>query len=278
MPGVILEPLAGCIKWLPRKDELIPTEPDIEEGCCNHPVVVLSTQSRNGRVEILIITSFGGQDLETKYPTQLDARHDHLPIAPSNAHPDNNILLVLRDKSPKLKKNSYVKTREKFKIRLASLRPYNRQGPEVFLSERSYKILIKHIQFTEPQPDPVSYSLGTPSSRSRISREVSIGVERSAAADVEFLLNYHTRTAESNRSILPTTHPIQPGHEGDSPKPIDWAKFWKLVKMYKAFKSIGERIKSLWVSLRQKLGLWFTGHQIGSLRLLFLLLSWHGAY
>lgn len=55
MPGVIVERLAGCIKWLPSKEELKQTEPEIEEGCYNHPVVVLSSQAHNGRVDFLIV-------------------------------------------------------------------------------------------------------------------------------------------------------------------------------------------------------------------------------
>ncbi|KAJ2995272.1 hypothetical protein NUW58_g1319 [Xylaria curta] len=149
MPGLIREPLAGCIKWLPRKDELVPADASIDEGCCQHPVVILSTKAQNGRVEILIITSFGGIDLETKYPTHLSARKNHLPIKPHKAHPDNGILLVLENPSIELRKKSYVKTRDRRTILLASLQPYNRQGPEVFLSKKSYKILVQYVGFVE---------------------------------------------------------------------------------------------------------------------------------
>ncbi|KAI1283590.1 hypothetical protein F5Y07DRAFT_350055 [Xylaria sp. FL0933] len=159
MPGVIIKPLAGCIKWLPKKDQLVPNDFTIDEGCCHHPVVILSSQARNGRVEILIITSFGGLDLETKFPAHLAARHDHLPIAPSKAHPDNGILLVLEDRSCELRKKSYVKTRDRHSILLASLKPYNRQGPDIFISKRSYKTLVQHCKFTESQHLPLSYTL-----------------------------------------------------------------------------------------------------------------------
>ncbi|KAI0903367.1 hypothetical protein F4823DRAFT_568769 [Ustulina deusta] len=205
MPGVILEPLAGCIKWLPRKDDLVPIDYAIDEGCCHHPVVILSTIPRNDRVEILIITSFGGLDLERKYPNQPSARHDHLPIAPSKAHPDNGILLVLKDPSCELRKRSYVKTRDKHSILLASLQPYNRQGPEIFLSKRSYKTLIKRIQFSESADVPLSYALAGGRTLSNSSREHdlerSLGIERSGTAeDVEFLRNPLRRTADDNRT------------------------------------------------------------------------------
>ncbi|RWA14415.1 hypothetical protein EKO27_g664 [Xylaria grammica] len=156
MPGKILEPLeplAGCIKWLPHKDALVPPDPAIDEGCCNHPVVILSTGPWHGSVEILIITSFGGRNLETKYPTDqayhVLARHNYLPITPNRAHPDNGILLALGDPSQKLRKDSYINTRDRHIVSLTSLQPYNRKGPEIFLSERSYQTLVQHISFTK---------------------------------------------------------------------------------------------------------------------------------
>ncbi|KAK5632894.1 hypothetical protein RRF57_008608 [Xylaria bambusicola] len=57
MPGVIIEPLAGCIKWLPPKEDLVPDDPEIDDGCCNHPVVILSTVPRANKVDILIVSS-----------------------------------------------------------------------------------------------------------------------------------------------------------------------------------------------------------------------------
>ncbi|KAI0435714.1 hypothetical protein F4803DRAFT_544586 [Xylaria telfairii] len=157
MPGVIQEPLAGCIKWLPDKKKLKSTESNIDEGCFNHPVVILSTRPQNGWVKVLIITSFGDRDLEIKFPTQRLARLDHLPIAPSKAHPDNGVLLVLRAPSDEMRKKSYVKTRDIHNVLLSSLEPYNRGSPEIFLSKRSYQILVKCTQFVEPQDTQTPY-------------------------------------------------------------------------------------------------------------------------
>ncbi|KAI0428689.1 hypothetical protein F5Y09DRAFT_312293 [Xylaria sp. FL1042] len=196
MPGVIIEPLAGCIKWLPKKDQLVPKDPAIDEGCCQHPVVILSSKVHNGRVEILIVTSFGGLDLETKYPTQIAARHDHLPIAPSKSHPDNGILLVLEDSSRELRKKSYVKTRDKHSILLASLKPYNRQGPEIFISKRSYKTLVQHCKFTELPHVPVSCALPA-SSRAH---DDWMNIERSnAEEDLAVVFNYLRRSTSNDR-------------------------------------------------------------------------------
>ncbi|KAI0451615.1 hypothetical protein F5B21DRAFT_486613 [Xylaria acuta] len=208
MPGVIQEPLAGCIKWLPRKESLMPADPNIEEGCCNHPVVILSTRPQIGKVQILIITSFGGDDLETKYPTQALARLDHLPIAPSRAHPDNGVLLVLKDPSDKMRKKSYVKMRNRYSILLCSLEPYNRLGPEIFLSKKSYHTLIKHTKFVEPQDAPVLYGLAhtrTPrSSPYGQDLERANGIRRNRAVeDVTFLPGYYTGVTEYDRTSRP---------------------------------------------------------------------------
>ncbi|KAI1754017.1 hypothetical protein F4782DRAFT_494740 [Xylaria castorea] len=208
MPGVIDEPLAGCIKWLPHKENLIPADPNIDEGCCNHPVVILSTRPQNAKVQILIITSFGGDDLETKYPVQRLARLDHLPIAPSKAHPDNGVLLVLKDRSDEMRKKSYVKMRDRYSILLRSLEPYNRRGPEIFLSKKSYRTLVKHAHFVEPQGALVLDGLADrvlPQSSSYgqdLERADSIRRNR-AVGDVKFLLGYNTGVTEYDRTPRP---------------------------------------------------------------------------
>lgn len=85
----------------------------------------------------------------TKFPHQTSLRHDHLPIAPSEAHPDNGIQLTLRDPLREMRKRSYVKTRNRQRVRFASLQPYDRHGPDYFLSRRSFDILVEHAQLSE---------------------------------------------------------------------------------------------------------------------------------
>ncbi|GAW21363.1 hypothetical protein ANO14919_108820 [Xylariales sp. No.14919] len=203
MPRVTIEQLAGCIKWLPPKEDLVPIDANIDDGCCNHPVVILSTVPRDRKVDILIITSLGGLDLEARYPNQPSARHDHLPIAPSRAHPDNGTLLVLKDLSFELRKRSYVKTRTQHTILLSSLKPYDRHGPEVFLSKRSYKVLVKHVQYSEPTQvpslDTLRYGHITQSTSTRHDIERSVAIKRSGPAeDVAFL--YQQMRASYNRN------------------------------------------------------------------------------
>ncbi|KAJ3580270.1 hypothetical protein NPX13_g303 [Xylaria arbuscula] len=247
--------------WLPSKEELVPTDTEIDDGCCNHPVVVLSTVPRAAKVDILIITSLGGLDLEAKYPNRPSARQDHLPIAPSKAHPDNGKLLFLKDPSYELRKRSYVKTKNRHTILLASLQPYNRHGPEVFLSRQSYKVLVRHIQYSETVEEPLLVTsrheqVHSDSPRHHVRRPI-------AAEDVLFIMQYmraaHERerrrdstyhvprnysnaplgnerrpllSREDRRSrpyggrpVLPITHPIREGYGSDASKPFDWANF-----------------------------------------------------
>ena len=54
------DPLAGCILWLPKKDEMNPylaLAPDIAEGCFNHPVVVLCVNRENRNATVLIVST-----------------------------------------------------------------------------------------------------------------------------------------------------------------------------------------------------------------------------
>ncbi|KAI1114018.1 hypothetical protein F5Y14DRAFT_451416 [Nemania sp. NC0429] len=157
MPGVFAEdPLAGLIQWLPRKGEFRETNSTIEDGSFDHPVVILSSKARNGMVEILILTSLKGVDFETKFPyPKAPARRHHLPIAPLPAHPDNRILLVLKDPTRELRKKSYVKTGTTHSVRLASLKPYSNTDPKIYLSEHSYRTLVDYIHYSEPEDEGV---------------------------------------------------------------------------------------------------------------------------
>ena len=51
--------LAGSILWLPRKveiDDHLLVGVDIDKGCFNHPIVVLSTDQVGGKATILIVS------------------------------------------------------------------------------------------------------------------------------------------------------------------------------------------------------------------------------
>lgn len=50
---------AGCIFWLPKKDyidERLLAGIDIDDGCFNHPVVVLSIDPNDGKATVLIVS------------------------------------------------------------------------------------------------------------------------------------------------------------------------------------------------------------------------------
>lgn len=197
------------------------------------------------------ITSFGGLDLETKYPKnsyQAAARRDHLPIAPNKAHPDNRKLLRLDNSSGPLRKKSYVKTRDMHSIRLACLRPYYRRGPEVYLSDSSYQTLVAYIQYSEPQDEPTfyasvhvrEYDLERAISAQRTGHDrprswtQTASITAASRADMQPLLpppEIYRPQRYGTYTTLPTTHPIQSGYGDGSSRSSDSEKFWKCVKI-----------------------------------------------
>lgn len=158
--------LAGCILWLPSKDELRGDredgDSDLEADRCNHPVVVLSPQVENGKVVYLMMTSLKDKDLEERFKHNPSVRLEHLPIRPCRPHPDNGRLLSLEDVTLELRKKSYVKTKKQHRILLNSLLPYERKGPDYVLSARSYRELIDYAKFTPPLPHPAARAVLPP--------------------------------------------------------------------------------------------------------------------
>ncbi|KAI0887708.1 uncharacterized protein GGS22DRAFT_88221 [Annulohypoxylon maeteangense] len=158
--------LAGCILWLPRKEDLPDNrdeyDSDLQEDRCNHPVVVLSPYLEDGKVVYLMMTSLKGKNLETRFLNQPNVRREHLPIRPCSPHPDNGILLSLEDVALELRKRTYVKTRNQHRIRLGSLEAYDRRGPDYILSRKSYQDLIRYAKYTPPAPHPASNTVSSP--------------------------------------------------------------------------------------------------------------------
>jgi hypothetical protein len=163
----------GTILWLPPKSN-IPSEhlsaaDLVDEGCFNHPVLVLSVNAAETSAIVLIvrvssvphlvpcltllqITSFSGTDLSVRHAHDTKARALHLPIFPSNAHPDNGMRLYLAD-DQRLSKNSYIKIKPCRTVSTALLRPC--KHGKFRLQTKSLKKLIKHMGFTDPWPKVV---------------------------------------------------------------------------------------------------------------------------
>ncbi|KAI8957362.1 hypothetical protein F5Y11DRAFT_91111 [Daldinia sp. FL1419] len=173
--------LAGCILWLPPKNEIREgCGSDIEPDRCDHPVVILSPQAEDGRVVYLMITSLKGADLKARFNDQ-NLRLEHIPIRPNKPHPDNQMLLSLEDVTLVLRKKSYVKTKIQYRIQVATLRPYERRGPEYILSRKSYQELIQYAKFTPPAPHPSSTTVSPPGRERRYGQSVPITRERSGS-------------------------------------------------------------------------------------------------
>jgi hypothetical protein len=98
------------------------------------------------------MTSLGGKDLQERHPRNSKVRSVHIPIHPSNAHPDNGMRLHLID-NQQLPKNSYVKLKPRRTIKAALLRPWKHEQYQ--LSAKSLKTLMKHIGFKSPWPSTI---------------------------------------------------------------------------------------------------------------------------
>lgn len=147
----VLKGSAGSILWLPSRSD-IATEyssaiKDFDEGCFNHPVLVLATNSAKTEVVVLMVTSFAGTDLKDRHPTNLKTRALYIPIDPSNPHPDNGSLLHLKG-AARLRKKSYINIQPRGPFKAALLRSL--QQPPCMLKKDSLKALIEQINFTSP--------------------------------------------------------------------------------------------------------------------------------
>ncbi|KAI1846920.1 hypothetical protein JX265_004889 [Neoarthrinium moseri] len=142
--------LAGYIAWLPRRD-CTNANLGLDEGCYNHPVVIISPLVQGDEVGIFLITSLDDNDLATKYRSK-NTRLNYLPIAPSNFHPDNGKLLYLEDQA-KLRKKSYVNTGRQYRVPLSSLHPYCNTGRVFVLDKHSYQELICYAGLNVPELD-----------------------------------------------------------------------------------------------------------------------------
>lgn len=153
-PATIYE--VGAILWLPSKDQIpgdLQIRTEIDDGCFDHPALIIWIDKGSTKATILIITSFNSRDLFEKHGNNKAARQDHLPIYPNNPHPDNGELLYLEGNAA-LPKKSYVKTGKQHTVDPFILR--SDRSMKGKLSKESLTVLIKYIKFTPPvEPSPV---------------------------------------------------------------------------------------------------------------------------
>jgi len=153
-PATIYE--VGAILRLPSKDQIpgdLQSRTEIDDGCFDHPALIIWIDQGFTKATILIITSFNSRDLFEKHGNNKAARLDHLPIHPNNPHPDNGELLYLEGNAA-LPKKSYVKTGKQHTVD-----PFVLRSDRIIkgkLSKESLTVLIKYIKFTPPvEPSPV---------------------------------------------------------------------------------------------------------------------------
>ncbi|KAI1494922.1 hypothetical protein F5X96DRAFT_420645 [Biscogniauxia mediterranea] len=209
--------LAGCIKWLPPKDELSSVPKGFDEGGLNHPVVVLSPKSQNGKVTILIMTSFGGIDLKTKHASSHKKRIEYLPVKPCDPHPDNGILLKLSNHPSGMPRKTYVHTTDSRLVRLDMLRVFKPQGVELSLSPESYRQLADYAKFNAPAPRPQTVSVFVP-----VTVPVSVPIPAAAAAIAPPRTPTRAATwaaaASSQRTTPPPPSSVRRGSEAAVPR------------------------------------------------------------
>lgn len=76
----------GCILWLPKKDDIderLLAGVDIEDGCFNHPIVVLSTNRAEGKATVLIVSIPAHKSSLRSYLSKLPT--DNRSLLPSMA-------------------------------------------------------------------------------------------------------------------------------------------------------------------------------------------------
>ncbi|CAZ82700.1 unnamed protein product [Tuber melanosporum] len=141
--------LIGHVYWLPNTSESRGTS--VNGGKLNHPVLVLGAE-REGKVQVLLITSFGNTTLSVRFPNPTDQlRRKYLPLKVSGAapHPDNGILLsvIARGEPPLLTKQSYVNL-EPFEVEVRLLD--SRHGSTCSLPDDMLGLLMKKLRELRP--------------------------------------------------------------------------------------------------------------------------------
>ncbi|OAL02754.1 hypothetical protein IQ06DRAFT_303404 [Phaeosphaeriaceae sp. SRC1lsM3a] len=148
--------LEGTIAWLPPRQNIQPEHSlgaeALDDGCFNHPVLILAADNARNEAVVLIITSFGGKDLEERHPKSTRVRSQYLPIYPSKEHPENGMRLFLAD-NERLFKNSYVAIKPCRTIKTTLLRRW-RNG-KYKLRDDSLRELVEHIDFESPWPKTI---------------------------------------------------------------------------------------------------------------------------
>ncbi|KAG0123542.1 hypothetical protein HOY82DRAFT_637678 [Tuber indicum] len=141
--------LIGHVYWLPNTSESRGTS--VNGGKLNHPVLVLGAE-REGKVQVLLITSFNNTTLSVRFPNPTDQlRRKYLPLKVSGAapHPDNGILLLVnaRGEPPLLTKQSYVNL-EPFEVEVRLLD--SRHGSTCSLPDDMLGLLMKKLRELRP--------------------------------------------------------------------------------------------------------------------------------
>ncbi|KAK4222315.1 hypothetical protein QBC38DRAFT_87508 [Podospora fimiseda] len=137
--------LTGEIMWLPSTGELSCLIKDIDEGCYDHPVLVISAcPDVKKEVEVLIVTSFHSTSLFQKHRRNPALRKLYLPIHPAPTHPDIKGLLLHLEGNKEMARKSYVNVGQRWRVPFDVLKSYprRRQAGKYRLTKDSLTIVI----------------------------------------------------------------------------------------------------------------------------------------
>lgn len=118
---------AGYILWLREtvnEDDLrLLSEAGLPRAASGHPVVVIDMlEGQPSHLEICTVTSFGGQSIETKIQRRFWSFY---PIQPAPGHPLSEVEPLRLENNARMKKNSYVRALESYRISVVLLGKYD---------------------------------------------------------------------------------------------------------------------------------------------------------
>ncbi|OCL02852.1 hypothetical protein AOQ84DRAFT_228357 [Glonium stellatum] len=115
----------GNILWLPQERDL-PRRPfhfrtKLPQSCYGHPVILISIDSSDNAVWVLILTTFGGHGpTPAKFIRRGHNPDEYLPIYPAAPHLDDILSLLLED-GQSLLRDSWVFVRKPYRCAKAWL-------------------------------------------------------------------------------------------------------------------------------------------------------------
>ena len=163
----------GSVYYLPAFHDLPPSEQKrsthINPGIFGHPVIIFAHDPWRAEAEVLVITSLDGKSLH-EYSQHQRVREAHIPIFPSEPHPNNGCITYL-DTDGGLPKKSHIKIDQRHNVPEAILKPLfdEQTGQQFRLRDSSFEEIRRMtgpLSRGSPRSSRSSWSRASTSSRS----------------------------------------------------------------------------------------------------------------